>query len=226
MNKHASVSPAAGWGRLALVVVLIAGCTPPTILVEPQPAARATSQPGLPNISFPTGPGYPHHVVFVVDRSGSTLDVFDDVRSKVLSMVAALKYDQHFHVVFFGGRPLEMDAQNLVEASFDNKVSCAKFLGTVQPEGLTDPIQALRRAFDVLSRATRKPGKIIFLLTDGDFPDNAKVLQTIRELNADKTVVICTYRCGDRSPAAEEVLKAIARENAGRYEFLPFRNLP
>lgn len=225
MRKRSPLAPIGVWVLLGLGLAPGIGCTRPPV-VHSEATALAATQSASPKANFPSGPGRPGHVVFIVDRSGSTMEVFDEMRSKILSMVASLKYDQDFHVIFFGGRPVEMDARNLVEASFENKVSCARFLGTVQPEGLTDPIQAINRAFDVLSRASRKPGKLIILLTDGDFPDNAKVIQALRELNAQHAAKILVFRCGDRKPGAEDVLKTIARENGGIYEYLPFNSLP
>ena len=82
-------------------------------------------------------------------------------------------------------------------------------------------VYAIERAFAVLARADqRRPGMLIYLLTDGNFPDNAAVLATIRKLNVDKKVSINTYLYGRRPPEAEKVMRLIAKENKGRYKYV------
>lgn len=157
-----------------------------------------------------------YNVVFLMDRSGSMLDDFDDVRQKLLDTIGHLRSDQSFHVVFFSsGKPVENPPNQLVPASVEYKQQAATFLQDVKPMGQTDPLPAVARAFDVL--AGKKGGKIIFLLTDGAFPDNQKVLDLIQKRNADKGVTIITYLYGDRSKDATTVLQQIAKENHGKF---------
>ena len=80
--------------------------------------------------------------------------------------------------------------------------------------GQTDPIPALELAFK------QKP-QLIFLLTDGDFPDNNAVLSRCRELNKDHTVKINTIAfVGDSDNDVEfmKVLTDIAKENGGLFK--------
>ena len=173
-----------------------------------------------PVSSFYGAGGNAHHVVYVVDRSGSMRigGVFHDVRRELLTSIGRLAPRQDFHVILFAdGMPLENPPAKLVPAEMDYKRRVAEFLIAVRAEHQTDPVPALGRAFETLARSDRRPGKLIYLLTDGEFPDNRAVLQAIRAANADREVKINTYLYADAHPPpqAVTVLKRIAEENGG-----------
>jgi uncharacterized protein with von Willebrand factor type A (vWA) domain len=100
------------------------------------------------------------------------------------------------------------------------KIALANFLETVKAESTTNPVKAINRAFTVLSRANKKQGKIIYMLTDGAFPDNNAVISAIRERNAKGDVLIHTFLYGWKPPIAEQVMKKIADENGGKYRYV------
>ena len=81
---------------------------------------------------------------------------------------------------------------------------------------------AIQRAFAVLSRAdASRPGKLIYLLTDGNFVDNQEVLNTLTKLNADKKVHVNIILYNNKvSDAIEAQLRAIAENNGGIYKFV------
>jgi len=172
--------------------------------------------------SFYGSGGNAHHIVYVVDRSGSMIDSFDFVRLEMLKSVSRLRPPQDFHVILFAsGDAVENTPKRLVPADFQHKEQLAEFLSDIRPGGQTDPAPALRRAFAVLQKANKLPGKLIYLLTDGVFQDNAKVLETIRKANASGQVLINTYLYGHRPPKAVEIMKQIAGENGGVYRYVP-----
>ncbi len=189
---------------------------------------------GPPGGREPFNPGGAGNLVYVVDRSGSMHKTFGIVRVGMRDSITALRSDEYgqvddpnrvdqaFHVIFFAaGQPQEHGVRRLVAATEDNKASACMFLQEVQPGGQTDPVPALERAFAVLSQtAEHRPGKVLFLLTDGDFPDNQEVLDTIAQLNRRKTVMINTILFGRRTPEAERVMAQIARENRGEYKYV------
>ena len=207
---------------------------------EPPKVPAAASQPedddgnepvptgARPASSFAGAKGEAYNVVFLIDRSGSMVTDFDSVRRELLASVEALKPKQYFHVVFFGGRrPKENPTRKLVRATKANKRAAKAFIETIASSGVTQPIPAINRCFDVLKKARKsRPGKIVYLLTDGDFAgekrftDNKAVLAAIRARNADKKAVIHTLLYGKSSAEGEKVLKAIAAENAGQYRFV------
>jgi len=112
----------------------------------------------------------------------------------------------------------------LVEASDEQKALAVEFLNTVTASSKTDPLPALGRAFDVLDKAapddSGKSDKLIYLLTDGVFPDNGAVFQLLHDRNARKDVHISTFNYGSRSPVAIQVLKQIAEDYGGKYTYL------
>ena len=163
-----------------------------------------------------------YHIVYVVDRSGSMLDTFDEVRREMLRSISRLHSSQTFHVVFFAsGTPRENPPRRLVHATENHKREALKYLKTIQPEGQTDPIPALKRAFQVMKNTpNEKRGKLIYLLTDAEFPDNEQVLRSVRSMNASKSVHINTILHHHRSESAMRVLRRIAEENGGRFKFV------
>ena len=175
--------------------------------------------------------GSARHIVYVVDCSGSMLDTFDEVRREMLTSVGKLglrpdgpdkQSMQTFHVIFFSsGKLRENLPRRLVDATEANKLAAKKYLETIMPENRTDPIPALKRAFEVLQAAPgAKDGKLIILLTDGEFPDSEKVFDVINKLNSSRGVHINTVLHHHRSAEAVKVLGRIARENGGVFKFV------
>jgi len=172
--------------------------------------------------SFYGSGGNAHHIVYVVDRSGSMVDSFDSVRVEILRSVSRLRPAQDFHVILFsGGPPTENPPKRLVKATYANKERLAEFLSDINPGGPTDPVPALIRAFQVLDKADQRPGKLIYLLTDGEFHDNNKVVEAINQVNHARRVAVNTYLYGYRPPKAVEVMKRIAEDNGGTYRYVP-----
>jgi hypothetical protein len=114
-----------------------------------------------------------------------------------------------------------MGQGKLVTATSANKLLAGKFLEDVNTSSGTLPVEALRRAFAVLSQAGDKPGKLIYFLSDGDFAaENEKVLQTCRDLNTGKKVMINTYLyAATEDKAGKKIMEDMAKENGGYYKY-------
>ena len=90
----------------------------------------------------------------------------------------------------------------------------------------TDPVPALRRAFEVLRHApTSRKGKLLYLLTDGDFADNKAVLAELVKLNAARdvhinTILYATTLEMNSGRSAQEMLKGIAATHGGTYKWV------
>lgn len=175
-----------------------------------------------PDPPLPPGIKAAKYIVFVIDRSGSMVDTFGRVRVEILNTVGKMRKDQYFHVILFSdGPPIENRPRRLVLAVEKRKLDLVGFLKPILASGRTDPLPALTRAFDVLAGAKDKDDKLIHLLTDGVFPDNDKVLALIRRSTAGTGIRINTYLCGHRPPAADMVMKKIALESKGVYNYIP-----
>ncbi len=162
----------------------------------------------------------PHHIMYLIDRSGSMFDIFDEVKHDIAQSVGRL-VAQDFHVIMFAdGQPFEKTPKALTPPTEKNKIALAGFLKKVKAEGTTDPVKGITRAFDVLDKADKRPGKIIYLLADGGFPDNTAVIAAIRARNAKKDVVIHAFLYGKKSPVAVKVMSQIAKENGGVYRYI------
>lgn len=182
-----------------------------------------TSGGGTKSSFFGSG-GNAHNVVYVIDRSGSMSDTFDLVRQEILRSIGRLKAKQTFHIILFstGDDLRENKPKRLVAADIKNKRQAARFMKTISPEGSpTNPIPALRKAFNVLAGA-KKRGKLIYMLTDGDFFNNDKVVREIGRINKSKKVLINTFLFCVRAESAVNVLTTIARQNGGRFKFVSF----
>ncbi len=75
------------------------------------------------------------------------------------------------------------------------------------------------------SNEVKRPGRVVYLLTDGRFPDNKGVLSEIKKLSNRRlpggdTVKICTFLYGNKPPEAEKVMKQIAKDTGGTYAFV------
>ena len=192
-------------------------------------SAAATDDMGLrantgTRSSFYGSGGNAHNIVYVIDRSGSMSDTFDLVRQEILRSVGRLKSKQAFHIILFstGKDPQENHPPRLVAATLKNKRAAARFMRGIVPEGSpTNPIPALKRAFGVLAGA-KKPGKLIYLLTDGDFFDNTKVVRAINQMNRNKKVLINTFLFSVKTQSTVNVLTTIAKQNGGRFKFVSF----
>ncbi len=160
-------------------------------------------------------------VAFVCDASGSMLQAgkFDMLRMELQKAVGSLSPIHGFNVILFKEKSfLAVDTKSLMTANEANKKRTFTFLDDVMPQGATDPIPALDAAF-------KQGPELIFLLTDGDFPDNTGVISWIRSHNTGKKIKISTIAFVDAGKEYESTLKTIATENGGTYKFVDQNDL-
>jgi von Willebrand factor type A domain len=169
---------------------------------------------------FPPRPGA-RKIAFVCDASGSMLTKMASLKVELTKAINALRPNQSFGVTFFQEPRCTSLDSSLVAATPQNKRKAGSFLEDVIAAGTTDPIPGIEQAF-------RQQPELIFLLTDGDFPDNALVLKEIRELNKDKRVKINTIAfvsSADSDTAFIDLLKTIAKENGGTFKHVAEEDL-
>jgi hypothetical protein len=163
--------------------------------------------------------GNAHRITFVCDASGSMLNKFGTLRRELARAVGQLKPIQSFDIIFFQDQTKAGYAalsQNLLMATPENKLKVDGYLGTVIPRGSTNPLPGIDLAF-------HQHPDLIYLLTDGDFPDNKAVLERINQLNKDHRVKINTIAfVGDNDNDTEfmALLKKIAEDSGGVYRYV------
>jgi hypothetical protein len=152
-------------------------------------------------------------VVYLCDSSGSMMNKFDTLRNELRKACDTLKPVQAFDIIFFSEDKFIALDKELLLAVPETKRKAYDFLDKTAPHGSSDPIPGIQAAF--------KAGpQLIYMLTDGDFPNNQQVIEEIRKLNKDKRVKINTIAFMDRGEAYEKLLKQIADENGGLFKFV------
>ncbi|MBT3279243.1 MAG: VWA domain-containing protein [Phycisphaerales bacterium] len=192
------------------------------------PAAKPSPLPAKPKCSFLGVGTNDDNVLYLIDRSGSMLDTFDEVKLEMILSISQMSSTQKLHTILFkGDKPQEPKLKTIpAELTDENKLVIAKFLNNVVPIGRTDPIPAIMRAYEIAS-AKETTGKTttIYLLTDGLFPDNTTLVQTIKTLQAalpaGKTVKINTILYSNKPAEAVKVMEEIATLTGGEYKFVP-----
>jgi len=168
----------------------------------------------------------PYNVIYLVDRSGSMLVLFDSVRKDLYKSIETLGPSQQFQVIFFsdGKTPETIPAKGkFLAATREGKLAAFEGLKKIRPSGQMDPLPAIREAFTGM-----KFGKkyLLFLITDGVFPDNKKVLQLLARKNRSKRVKINTFLYSDGTPdpkaskKASKNMKEIADLYGGKYKYI------
>ncbi len=167
----------------------------------------------------PKGPVFGHGgnarlITFVCDASGSMINKMASLKNELGKAVQGLRPIQAFGIVFFQDEKFSSLDSALVAATPENKRKAQKFLEDITTTGTTNPLPGIELAF-------KQHPQLIYILTDGDFPDNDAVLKKIRELNKDKKVKINTIAfvsSSDTDTAFLELLKTIAKENGGVFK--------
>lgn len=161
--------------------------------------------------------------VFIVDCSCSmTGRKWKDATSELLAAVGRLGEDKSFYVVFFDGESHPMfgpasTEPDLMPATEDNLERFRQWLATVQLGYHTRPASSV-----ALALALDPDG--IYLLSDGEFEDQTAALLRDKNLvRVDRAQVpqVIVHTIGFHSHLGQRVLERIAKENGGRYTFVP-----
>ncbi len=171
----------------------------------------------------PKGPvfgngGNARHITFVCDASGSMISKFASLKLELQKTIQGLKLNQTFNIIFFqDGKSLNFDNNGLVQATEANKRRAYKFLEDVTTSSTSDPLPGLTVAF------SQKP-QLVYLLTDGDFPNNDAVRAKVKEMNKDGKIKINTIAFVDPAKDTEtdfiKLLSDIANQNGGKYSYI------
>ena len=152
-------------------------------------------------------------VVFIADTSLS-VHVSGQLGNEISKAVVEHSPAVHFSIIIptEGGLKAFPEDAALTPSTRENQRKADAFLDEATGTA-SDPIASIELAF------SRKPD-LIYLFSDGDFPDNKAVIAKIAELNKDKKVKVNTVGYlapGDSDSGFLEVLRGIAKENGGTF---------
>lgn len=179
------------------------------------PATRPTLFPPL------EGGHEARRIIFLCDSSGSILNKFATLRRELLNEVDSLAGIQEFNIIFWAEQGPVLMEHKLVRADEQRNARATKFLDAVVTRGETNPVPGIEAAF------AQKP-ELIYLVTDGDFPDNQAVINRIAALNKEHKVKVSTTAFvseADTDTAFYGTLKRIAAENGGVYSRVEEKDL-
>jgi pSer/pThr/pTyr-binding forkhead associated (FHA) protein len=158
-----------------------------------------------------------HQVVFVIDASGSLLDTLSLVKRQVQHMIGQLRAPQRFTVLFFhDDQVLEPPPAGLRTATDHNKQAVGDWMttpGNVIPVGRSRPAAALKTAFAC------EPDQV-FLITDSLGNAGEETLNTIAQLNAQRSLPVQVNTVEFLDDRSRDVLQAIARNTGGSFHFI------
>lgn len=182
---------------------------------------------------FGTG-GNAKRIVFVVDASGSLMDVLPFVYVELKKSIADLSEQQSFSVLFFrGGQVVESPPRGLQRATAEQKQRTIAWIDEVAREqgfgtSSTTPVAAIKQAL------TMRP-QLLFILSDnitgrGIYElDQDELLAEIRRANRDNTKINTIQFIYpdplDGIGGMKGTLRQIAEDTGGIYKYVPAEDL-
>ncbi len=201
---------------------------PEPIIVRPadSSAGITAAAAALParNIEFFGSSTYERKICYVVDCSGSMQGVFGQVQRKLKDSIAALRPNQYFYVIFFGGQKLFESGQGLLIRATDKaKAAACDFIDSIRPAGATNAADALARALQIQDEEGRRP-PVLYFLTDGFELDPLRAdafSQTVIQMIKTGAPSIKINTIGFWPHAADKVmLESIASSTGGQAIFV------
>ena len=166
-----------------------------------------------------------NHFVYLVDSSGSMGDAFDSARTELLRSIDLLEPEQRFYVVFFDAESdymrlsdPDVDESRSVKATRANRDALKRWAMRIQKDRGRAPYEPLRFALGL------KPD-VIFLLSDGEFPQSIEDLlkeeNRVVNLFGDNDPISIIHTISYHSKDGESRMKRIAEQNQGMYRHVP-----
>ena len=165
-----------------------------------------------------------NHFVYLVDSSGSMGEAFDSARMELLHSVDQLTSDQRFYVVFFDADSDYMRIRDpgkaedrSVKATAENKATLRRWAMTIRADRGKAPYDAIEFALGL------RPD-VIFLLSDGEFPQGIEDL--LKEQNhqenlfGDAGPISIVHTISYHSKEGEDRMRRIAKQNGGMYRYV------
>jgi hypothetical protein len=188
-------------------------------------AAMSVKSDSDAKIQFCGVEGGGNHFVYLVDSSGSMGEGFESARAELLASIQVLKPDQRFYVVFFDAqsdymrlRNANTDEPRSVNATPQNKAALKRWAMRISKDRGRAPYDPLRFALEL------KPD-VIFLLSDGEFPqgieDLLKEENKVENLFGESHPISIVHTISYHSKEGESRMRRIAEQNKGQYRYIP-----
>jgi hypothetical protein len=212
--------------RLALITLLAAAtCAAWSYLcpVRAADSSRVGSESEKATLLGIEGKG--SKFVYVFDHSGSMgvpdNKPLDRAKAELLTSIGALNEVQQFYIIFYNQdqKVFRIDGSGgrLIFGNDQNKKLAQQFVDSIKAEGGT-------KHADALAMALKMHPDVIFLLTDGDPPDDLtkEELARLERLNGSGTVIDVIQI--SPPPAAGETnhLEVLAKRTGGRHVYVDF----
>jgi hypothetical protein len=188
-------------------------------------AAVALKSDSVSKMKFCGVEGGGNHFVYLVDSSGSMGDAFESARRELLASIDLLSPDQRFYVVFFDAQPDFMrisnpgvDEPRSVYATAQNKAALRRWAMRIKMDRGKAPYDPLKFALGL------RPD-VIFLLSDGEFPegipDLLKEENRIENLFGETKPISIVHTISYFSEEGANIMTRIAKQNSGQYRYVP-----
>ncbi|KAA1261563.1 hypothetical protein LF1_41130 [Rubripirellula obstinata] len=192
---------------------------------DPSVTATMLKSDSVSKIKFCGVEGGGNHFVYLVDSSGSMGDAFESARRALLQSIDLLTPDQRFYVVFFDSQPDFMrisnpgiDEPRSVYATEKNKAALRRWAMRISMDRGKAP-------YDPLKFALGLRADVIFLLSDGEFPEGIPKLlkeqNRVDNLFGETKPISIVHTIGYFSKEGANIMTRIAKENRGQYRHVP-----
>ncbi len=166
-----------------------------------------------------------NHFVYLVDSSSSMGSGFASARAELLASIDQLKPEQRFYVIFFDA---ESDYMRLSNANRDEPrsvLATPAHKAALKRWAMRITMDRGRAPYDPLRFALELKPDVIFLLSDGEFPQGIEDLlreeNRVENLFGDTHPISIVHTIGYHSEEGESRMRRIAEQNQGQYRYIP-----
>lgn len=192
---------------------------------DPNLTAKMLKSDSVSKMKFCGVEGGGNHFVYLVDSSGSMGDAFESARRELLASIDLLSPDQRFYVVFFDAKS---DFMRITNAGVDEPRSVyatAKNKAALRRWAMRISMDRGKAPYDPLKFALGLRADVIFLLSDGEFPEGIPTLlkeeNRVENLFGETKPISIVHTISYFSKEGASIMTRIAKQNHGQYRHVP-----
>ncbi len=165
--------------------------------------------------------------VYIFDHSASMgvpdNKPLDRAKAELLASIDGLTDLQQFYVIFYNQDQkqfrIDPTGGRIIWASDHNKKLARQFIDSIRAEGGT-------RHAEALSAALKLHPDVIFLLTDGDPPDDLNKDELERLVHLNEGTIVNVVQISSPEENKENRLMSLAKKSGGKHVFVDFTKAP